>query len=337
MSPRVVTVFGGTGFIGRHVIQRLAKQGATVRVATRDTEAANYLKTAGEIGQIAPVPVNIGDPASIARAINGADQVINLIGILSKWGKSTFQNIHVNAAGAIARAATDAGVKQLVHVSALGASADSASEYARTKAAGEEAVKAVFPNATILRPSAAFGPGDHFFNMFASLARFTPVMPVFGCPLIPKVKLFGLDTPIDLDLFGDGGTRLQPVYVGDVAAAITKSLNDRSCAGKTYELGGPRVYSFKAMLEMVLKESGRSRLLIPYPFALATFWAWFLEFLPKPLLTRDQVTLLKTDSVVSGELPGLTDLGIEPAAAEAILPTYLRRYRPAARRHLREA
>ncbi len=337
MAHRVVTVFGGTGFIGRHVIQRLVKQGASVRVATRDTEAANYLKPLGEVGQIAPIPVNINDPASIALAVSGAHQVINLIGILAKWGKSTFQSIHVDVADAIAKAASEAGVRQLVHVSALGASAESPAAYARTKAAGEEAVKAAFADASIVRPSAVFGPGDRFFNMFASMARFTPVLPVFGCPLIPKVKLFGLDTPIDLDLYGDGGTRLQPVYVGDIAGAIIKILDDRSCAGKTYELGGPRAYSFKDMLDMVLKESGRSRLLLPYPFAFAKFWAWFLEFLPKPLLTRDQVTLLKTDNVVSGNLPGFEDLGIEPVAAEAILPTYLRRFRPIARRHLREA
>jgi len=224
-----------------------------------------------------------------------------------------------------------------VHVSALGASAESAAEYARTKAAGEEAVKAAFANATIVRPSAIFGPEDRFFNMFAGMARFTPVLPVFGCPLIPKVKLFGLDTPIDFDLYGDGGTRLQPVYVGDVADAIMKMLDDRESAGKIYELGGPRVYSFKDMMDMVLKESGRPRLLLPYPFALAKFWAWFLEFLPKPLLTRDQVTLLKSDNVVSGDLPGFAELGIEPAAAEAMLPTYLRRFRPIAKRHLREA
>ena len=337
MSRRVVTVFGGTGFIGRHVIQRLARQGATVRVPTRDTEAANSLKPLGEIGQITPIPFNSSDPASIARALNGADQAINLIGILSEWGKSTFEKIHVDTASAIATAAAEAGIKQLIHVSALGASEQSKSSYARSKAAGEKAVKEAFPDAVIVRPSAVFGQQDRFFNMFASLARFTPVLPVFGCPLIPKIKLFAEDSIVDLDFYGDGGTRLQPVYVGDVGDAIIKILDDQSCAGKIYELGGPEVYSFKAMLDMVLNESGRTRLLVPYPFALARFWAWFLEFLPKPLLTRDQVTLLKSDNVVSGDLPGFAELGIEPAAAEAMLPTYLRRFRPIAKRHLREA
>lgn len=336
MPSRVVTVFGGAGFIGRHLIQRLAREGAIVRIGTRDSEAANYLKPLGEIGQIAPIPVDLTDPASIARAVAGADQVVNLVGILSKWGRSTFQSIHVDAARAIAEAAREAGVKQLVHVSAMGASKESAAEYARTKAAGEEAVQEAFDGAVIVRPSAIFGPNDHFFNMFASMARFTPVMPVFGCPLIPQMKLFGLDTPIDFEFYGDGGTRLQPVYVGDVADAIDTILKDPASAGKTYELGGPKAYSFKAMMDMVLKESGRPRLLLPYPFGLAKFWAWFLEFLPKPPLTRDQVELLKTDNVVSGDLPGFEELGIKPVKAEAILPTYLRRYRPTANRHIRD-
>jgi uncharacterized protein YbjT (DUF2867 family) len=336
MSRRVITVFGGSGFIGRHVIQRLAKQGAQIRVATRDTEATNFLKPLGEIGQITPIPINISNDASIARALNGADQAINLIGILSKSGKSTFEKIHVEIARTIAKTATQVGVKELVHVSALGASSQSASVYARSKAAGEEAVKEAFEGAVIVRPSAIFGQEDHFFNMFASLARFTPVMPVFGCPLIPKFKLFGLGTPFDIDFYGDGGTRLQPVFVADVADAIVKILENGTNSGKVYELGGPKIYSFKAMLEMVLKESGRPRILVPYPFALAKFGAWFMEFLPKPLITCDQVTLLKTDNVVSGGLPGFDDLEIKPAAAEAMLPTYLRQYRPAAKRHLRE-
>lgn len=336
MSSHVVTIFGGTGFIGRHVIQRLVRQGAVIRVPTRDTEAANYLKPMGEIGQIAPIPCDITDKASVKRAIDGSDQVINLIGILAKSGRSTFDSIHVEAARTIAEAATEAGVRQLVHVSALGASADSPALYARTKAAGEEAVKSAFDGATIVRPSAIFGSEDNFFNMFASLARLTPVMPVFGCPLIPKPKLFGLDTPIDFDFYGDGGTKLQPVFVGDVAAAIIKILDTPSLAGQTYELGGPKVYSFKAMLDLVLKVSGRPRLLLPYPFALAKFFAFFLEFLPKPLLTRDQVELLKTDNIVSGDLPGFKELELTPTSAEAILPTYLRRYRPTAKRHLRD-
>jgi len=337
MSRRVITVFGGSGFIGRHVIQRLAKQGAQIRVATRDTEAANFLKPLGEIGQITPIPINISNGASFTRALNGANQAINLIGILSKSGKSTFERIHVETARTIANTATQVGVKKLIHVSALGASSQSASVYARTKAAGEEAVKESFEEAVIVRPSAIFGQEDQFFNVFASLARFTPVMPVFGCPLFPKFKLFGLNAPFDTNFYGNGGTRLQPVFVGDVADAIVKILEIGTSSDKIYELGGPKVYSFKEMLEMVLKECGRPRILVPCPFALAKFGAWFMEFLPKPLITCDQVTLLKTDNVVSRDLPGFDNLEIKPAAAEAMLATYLRQYRPAATRHLRKA
>ena len=180
------------------------------------------------------------------------------------------------------------------------------------------------------------GSGDGFFNLFAGISRFTMILPVFGCPVIPKIILFGPDGPVDFEFYGDGGTRLQPVFVGDVAAAIVTILSDPDKLGQTYELGGPRSYSFKQVMELLLKETGRSRLLVPIPFPLASFWAWFLEKMPSPLLTRDQVTSLKTDNVVSGDLPGFKELGITPLAAEAVLPTYLHRFRPPARRHLRQ-
>ena len=337
MSRRVVTVFGGSGFVGRHVIQRLAKQGAQVRVATRDTEAANYLKPMGEIGQITPVPVNFSNKKTIVRALRGANQAINLIGILFQKRKSTFEKVHVETAHNIAHAATQVGVNALVHISALGASSQSDSIYARSKAAGEEAVKRAFQEAVIVRPSAIFGQEDHFFNMFASLARFTPIMPVFGCQPISKFKFFGLNTPFGIDFYGEGGTRMQPVFVADVASAIVKILEISTNSHKLYELGGPKVYSFKEMMEMVLKESGRPRILIPYPFTVAKLAAWFLELFPKPLITCDQLTFLKSDNVNSSDFPGFDELAIKPAAAEAVLPTYLRQYRPPARRHLREA
>ena len=338
MSRRLVTVFGGSGFIGRHVIQRLVKQGAQIRVATRDTEATGYLKPLGEIGQITPVPTSFSDEETIARALRGADQAINLIGILFNSRKSSFTKIHVDVAHSIAKAATNTGVKSLVHVSALGASANSNSLYARSKAAGESAVRDAFKDAVIVRPSAVFGREDNFFNLFASIASFSPALPVFGCPTIPRVKFFGsTNSLISIDLFGDGGTRIQPVYVSDVAEAIIKILEDKKNNRKIFELGGPTIYSFKNMMELVLKESERSRILFPYPFAIAKFFAWFLEFLPKPLMTRDQVELLKTDNVVSGAHLGFDHLEIKPAAAEAILPTYIRQYRPTAKRHFRRA
>ncbi len=337
MSRRVVTVFGGSGFIGRHVIQHLAKQGAQIRVATRDTEAANFLKPLGEIGQITPVPVNFADKVSIVRALNGADQAVNLIGIIFETRKHTFDKVHVNIAQNIAQSASQAGVNALIHVSALGASLQSDSVYSRSKAAGEEAVKQSFKEAIIVRPSAIFGQEDHFFNMLASLARFTPIMPIFGCKNNTKYKFFGMNNPFATAFHGDEGTRMQPVYVSDVANAIVRILETSASSPKMYELGGPRVYSFKALLELVLRESGRPRLLVPYPFSLAKLTAWILKLFPKPLITCDQLTLLKSDNVISGDLPGFTNLSIKPAAVEAILPTYLRQYRPPAKRHLREA
>ncbi len=336
MSHRVVTVFGGSGFVGRHLVQRLARQGAVVRVAVRDTEGAQFLKTMGDVGQIVPVYADVTDPVTVAAALTGADAAVNLVGILAEKGKRTFQRIHVDAAATVAAAAAGAGVHRLVQMSALGADPEAASVYAKTKAAGEQAARAGFERVSIVRPGVIMGSEDGFFNLFAGISRFSVVLPVFGCPVMPKIILFGEDGPVDFEFYGDGGTRLQPAFVGDVANAITAILDDPASAGQTYELGGPRVYSFKQLMELLLREIGRSRLLVPVPFPLASFWAWFLEKMPWPLLTRDQVTLLKSDTVVSGDFPGFRELGITPAAAEAVLPTYLRRFRPPTRRHLRQ-
>jgi len=327
MGRRVVTVFGGSGFIGRHLVRHLAPEGAILRVAVRDPDAALFLKTAGEQGQIVPIGADITNPDLVAAAVDGADAVINLVGILSEWGRRTFQRIHVEGASNVAQAAAAAGVKRLVHMSALGADKDSGAAYARTKAAGEEAVRAAFPEATIFRPSVVFGPEDKFFNTFAGMARLLPVLPVFGCPP-PRVRLFSEGRFVSVDLYGDGGTRFQPVYVGDVAEAIRHALTDPATKGKTYELGGPRTYTFKEIMELVLEETRRTRALAPVPFGVAMIEAWFLEKLPAPLLTRDQVTLLKRDNVVGEGAATLADLGIEATAVEAIVPTYLARYRP---------
>ncbi len=332
MDKRVVTVFGGSGFVGRHLVNRLAKAGAHVRIAVRDIEAANFLKIGGDTGQVVPWPADITDPAQVKAAADGADWVVNLVGILFERGKRTFQRIHVDGAGNVAEAAKEAGAKRLVHVSALGADENSPARYGRTKAAGEAAVMKAFPGATIVRPSVVFGPEDNFFNLFAGLARLTPVLPVFGCPVWPKITLFPENGFLDIDLYGDGGTRFQPVYVGDVGDAIMNILADPSTGGLVYELGGPRQYSFKEIMELMLDGTGRKRFLAPLPFAVAAFEAWFLEFWPKPLLTRDQVKLLTRDNVVSGSRPGFRELGIEPMPAEAILPTYLGRFRPPAKR-----
>ncbi|MCH8924630.1 MAG: complex I NDUFA9 subunit family protein [Proteobacteria bacterium] len=309
MAQRVVTVFGGSGFVGRHLVGRLAKQGWIVRVAVRRPSRADFLKPLGEVGQITPLRAPVQDPIAVEAAVAGADAAINLVGILYERGKQTFAGVHVRGAQTVAEAAAAAGVEHLVQVSAIGADLHAAADYARSKGAGEAAVKTAFPSATIVRPSIIFGPEDDFFNRFAAMARLSPALP----------------------LIGGGSTRFEPVYVGDVAEAIAKCLADPACAGKTYELGGPRVYTFKELLQLLLREIRRRRLLVPWPFALAEAQARFLELLPVPPLTRDQVRMLRRDNVVSEGALTLADLGIAPTAAEVILPTYLDRYRPGGR------
>ncbi len=328
MKKRLATVFGGSGFLGRALVPRLAQAGLSVRVAVRDAEAAAKQKIDGDDGQVVPWAADITDPRQVAAAVEGADWVVNLVGILFERRKNTFQRIHAEGAANVAAAAKAAGARRLVHVSALGADRESPAKYARTKAAGEEAVMEAFPGATIVRPSVVFGPEDKFFNLFAGLSRLTPVLPVFGCPPLPVIKLPGKGGLVDIDLYGSGGTRFQPVYVGDVADALMAILSDAATAGFTYELGGPTQYSFKGIMELLLAETGRRRFLVPVPFAVGALQAWFLEMWPNPILTRDQVKLLKRDNVVSGDAPGFKELGIEPVAAEAVLPTYLHRFRP---------
>ncbi len=312
MSRYLVTVFGGSGFLGRHLVERLAAAGAMVRVAVRDPEDALYLKTMGDPGQIIPVAANICNMASTAAAVERADWVINLVGILSEWGNRTFRRVHAEGAANVARAASKVGARRLVHVSAIGADPQSPSAYGQTKAQGEEAVKADFAAATIVRPSVIFGPEDNFFNLFAGLARMPYVLPVIGC------------------------AKFQPVYAGDVAEAIMAILADPKTQGETFELGGPRVYSFKEIMELMLVETGRQCLLLPVPFWLLRMQAWFLEKWPRPLITRDQVKLLEKDNIVGEKVMTFSDLGIEPKTVEAILPTYIGRFRPPSRQHLRE-
>lgn len=320
---RVVTVFGGSGFIGRQVVKRLAAQGWIVRAAVRDPVGAGFLKPMGEPGQVNPVAANVADPASVRAAVAGADAVINLVGILFEKGRARFDAIHHKGAANVAQAARDADVTRLVHMSALGADKNSASAYARSKAQGEEAVLAAFPGATIIRPSVVFGPDDDFFNRFAKLARVSPVLPVFTGD---GFKPIHTENGYGMDWFGSGGPTFQPVYVGDAAEAIVRALSEPKAAGKVYELGGPRRYTLKEVLELILAVTGRKVLLAPLPFGVAKLQATFLQFLPKPPLTPDQVKLLRVDNVVRGGKPGLADLGIAATAAEAVLPTYLHRY-----------
>lgn len=310
MQGQLVTVFGGSGFLGRYVVKELARQGARIRVAVRRPDEALYLKPLGQVGQIVTVQANLRAPASVAAAVAGADAVVNLVGILFEHGKQNFQAVHVAGAALVAKAAREAGAKRLIHVSALGADATSPAAYARSKAAGEAKVRENFPGATILRPSVVFGAEDRFFNLFAALARVSPVLP----------------------LIGGGATRFQPVYVGDVAAAIAAALADPATAGQTFELGGPDIYSFADILRIVVRATGRWCLLVPVPFVLARLKGAFLQMLPVPPLTADQVQLLKRDNVVSGEAPGLTDLGIAPTPVEGVVEDYLIRFRRGGRR-----
>lgn len=322
MDRRVVTVFGGSGFIGRQVVKRLAANGWTVRVAVRDPVRAGLCKPMGDPGQVNPVRCDVTDSASVRAALAGAQAAVNLVGILFEKGRRRFDTLHREAAATIAKEARAAGVAALVQMSALGADRNSPSAYARSKALGEEEVQAAFSGATIIRPSVVFGPDDDFFNRFARLAAVSPVLPVFTGDGFKLSRKGGVPA---LDLFGSGGPTFQPVYVGDVAEAIVRVVEDPRLAGKIYELGGPRRYSFKEILELVMKASGRHRVLLPLPFAAAKLQAFFLQFLPTPPLTPDQVKLLRVDNVARGGKPGLAELGIAPIAAEAVVATYLGR------------
>jgi NADH dehydrogenase len=317
-KDRIVTVFGGSGFLGRHLVRALARDGWRVRVATRRPDLAFHLQPLGRVGQIHAVQANIRYPESLAAALRGSEAVVNLVGILAPWGKQTFDAVQAEGAAAVAKAASSAGVTNVLHVSAIGADAASESAYARTKAAGEAAILDAIPSAKIVRPSVVFGPEDQFFNRFAAMARMTPVMP----------------------LIGGGETRLQPVYVGDVAEAASRLLRGEGKAGATYELGGPAVKTMREIIEFVLATIQRERILAPLPFGIAGTLGSVTETVNKLLLgllpaefafTRDQVELLRHDNVVSekavAEGRTLAGLGLTPESAENIVPTYLYRYR----------
>src|SRR5580704_14254492 len=314
----LITVFGGSGFLGRHVVRALAKHEYRIRVAVRRPELAGHLQPLGRVGQIHAVQANVRHRPSIAAAVRGSDVVINLVGILFEAGRQRFDAVQSFGAEAVALAAA-AHDARMIHVSAIGADENSAAAYARAKAEGEKLVFAATPEATIFRPSILFGPNDDFFNRFAGIARLSPALP----------------------LIGGGHTRFQPVFAGDVAEAITKAVGGAANPGAIYELGGPEVFTFKELMEFVLTTIERRRLLVPLPFGLAKLQAAVFElvsklplrFLSKPLLTRDQVELLRYDNVVSdtafGDGRTFEGLGIPPRSVEAIVPTYLWRFRKA--------
>ncbi len=308
-QTKLITIFGGSGFIGRHLVQNLAAQGYRIRVGVRRPDLAGRLQPLGSVGQIMPVQANVRFPKSLESACQGADIVINLTGILSPTGNQSFEAVHEFGAGAVAKAAANANASTLLHLSAIGADKNGASIYHKSKGAGEENVLKAFPKAIIVRPSIVFGPEDAFFNKFAELARFSPILP----------------------LIGGGTTKFQPVYVGDVAEAISKLLENAGSQGKIYELGGPEVLSFEQLLRFITKTIERKRLLVPVPWFVAKLMGSVLGILPSPMLTRDQVIILQSDNVVSDTAEkdhrSLQGLGIKGETIASQVPSYLYRYK----------
>jgi len=310
--PKLVTIFGGSGFLGRYIARRMAKQGWRVRVAVRRPNEATFVKTYGTVGQVEPIFCNIRDDASVAAAMSGADAVVNCVGTFDKTGRNNFYAVQHEGATRIARLAADSGIAKMVHISAIGADPEGQSEYAQSKGLGEAGVLQHMPAAVILRPSVMFGFEDGFFNRFATMAQFGPILPIAG-----------------------GDTKFQPVYVDDVAQAVEHILIDGAQAG-IYELGGPKTASLRALIQIMLNTIDRQRLIADLPFGIARFLAWGLDMasamtlglFKNTILTRDQVVSLKSDNVAAQDMPGLVELGVTPTPVEAVIDTYLWRYRP---------
>jgi uncharacterized protein YbjT (DUF2867 family) len=301
--PTTIAVFGGMGFLGRRLVQRLAAEGASVRIAVRHPDPARSALRAAGLDQITVFSADVREQASVAAAVSGADAVVNAVSAYVEKRGVTFEAVHEQGAETVAREAVSAGVARLVLVSGIGANPESRYPYIRARGRGELVVQQAFPDATIVRPCAMFGPGDALFGTLADLARLLPALP----------------------LIGGGRTRLQPVYVEDVAEAVARMLADAGTAGRTYELAGPGVYTMRELVKITLRLIGRRRLLVPVPFAVATVQARLFELLPSPPLTTSQVDLLRTDNVVSGVLPSFRELGIEPKGVEEVVPTYIGR------------
>ncbi len=309
---KLVTIYGGSGFVGRYIARRMAKEGWRVRVAVRRPNEAMFVKPYGVVGQVEPVFCNIRDDASVSLALQGADAVVNCVGVLNELGKNGFDAVQTEGAERIARLAAEHGVARMVHISAIGADAQSDSSYSRTKAEGEAAVLAHMPGAVILRPSIIFGTEDQFFNRFAAMTRLGPFLPLVGAE-----------------------TRFQPVYVDDVAQAAVQGVVGQAAAG-VYELGGPEVKTFRALMQQMLAVIYRRRVIIGMPFFAAKVMAGVLDIMKfvsfqlfsNPILTRDQLKNLRRDNVVGEESKGLADLGIEPTTMDSVLPEYLWKFRP---------
>ena len=304
-NQKIIAIFGGGGFLGKHLMRQLTKLDYRVKVATRNPYLKGYLKPLGNPGQIELFKTNIFDSDDVKKVLKDCDSVINLVGILYETRKQKFNQIHAKFPYMLANLSNEFGIRNLVHVSALGVKEKSVSKYIQSKLKGEKNIKEIFKSSVILRPSVCFGPEDKFFNTFASIAQFSPFLP----------------------LIGGGKTKFEPIYVGDVGKAIVKALELNNLEPKIYELGGPESYSFKELMEILLKEIKKKRFLLPIPFGVAKFQSYFLQMLPKPILTADQIELLKQNNIISGEFPLLKDLGISGTPIQSILPKYIYRFR----------
>ena len=304
-NQKIIAIFGAGGFFGKHLMRQLTKLDYRVKVATRNPYLKGYLKPLGNPGQIELFKTNIFNPEDIKQVLKNCDFAINLVGILYETRKQKFNQVHAKFPYLLSNLCNEIGVKNLVHISALGVREDHISKYMQSKLEGEKNIQKVFKPSVILRPSLVFGPEDKFFNVFASIAQFSPALP----------------------LIGGGKTKFSPIYVGDVAKAIVKTLKLENSKPKIYELGGPKNYSFKELMEILLEEIKKKRFLIPIPFSVAKLQSYFLQMMPNPLLTSDQVDMLKYNNIVSGEYPTLEDLGIRGKTIQSILPKYIYRFR----------
>ena len=304
-NRKIIAIFGAGGFIGKHLMRQLTKLDYRVKVATRNPYLKGYLKPLGNPGQIELFKINIFNPNDVKQILKNSDIAINLVGILYETRKQKFNQIHSQFPYLLSNLCNELGIKNLVHVSALGVKERHTSQYIQTKLQGEKNIQETFKPSVILRPSLVFGPEDKFFNTFASIAQFSPALP----------------------LIGGGRTKFAPIYVGDVAKAIVKVLELNNSGSKIYELGGPENYSFKELMEILLTEIKKKRFLVPIPFSAAKFQSYFLQMMPNPLLTPDQVEMLKYNNIVSGNYPTLKDLGITGTAIQSILPKYIYRFR----------